>query len=151
MNTVQSKIQEILEASRDVPFVFKEVINKQLFISQDEEIVDLVYLKREYQTDSDKTSKLVFKGRLLIATSHGIIFIEEGLSEIATDYLGYRIKHIAYNKLESVELDICVLQGILLLGAIGHNMIKVEFNTTNDFRKFEHFVDIVRRKILQTR
>ena len=151
MNTVQTKISELLETSRDVPFIFKEVINKKAFISQEEEIVDFVYLKREHEIGSDKKSRLLHKGRLLIATSHGIIFIEEGLSEIATDYLGYRIKDIMYNKLESVELDICVLQGILLLGAIGHNMIKVEFNTTNDFRKFEHFVDIVRRKILQTR
>jgi hypothetical protein len=150
MNSVQTKIQEILEASRNVPYIFKEVIEKKSFISQDEEIVDLVFLEREYQIASDKTSKLVFKGRLLIATSHGIIFMEEGLSEIATDYLGYRIKHISYNKLESVELDICLLQGILLLGTSGHNMTKVQFNTTKDFRKFEQFVNTVRGKMLQT-
>ena len=149
MNTVQTKIQEILEASGDVPYIFKEVIEKKSFISQDEEIVDLVFLEREHQIDSDK-SKLVLKGRLLIATSLGIVFIEEGLSEIATDYLGYRIKHITYNKLESVELDICLLQGILLLGASGQNMIKVEFNTAKHFRKFEQFVDTVRGKMLQT-
>ena len=148
MNTVQTKIQEMLEAGRDVPFIFKEVIRKKSFISQDEEILDLVFLEREYQIDSDKTSKLVYKGRLLVATSHGIISMEEGLSEIATDYLGYRIKHIPYGKLESVELDICLLQGVLLLGASGQSMTKVEFNTTKDFRKFEEFVNVIRRNML---
>lgn len=150
MNTVQTKIQEILEGSRDVPYIFREVIEKKSFISQDEEIVDLVFLEREYRIDSDKTSRLAFKGRLLIATSHGIIFMEEGLSEIATDYLGYRIKHITYNKVESVELDICLLRGIFLIGTSGRNMTKVEFNTSKDFRKFEQFVNTVRSKMLQT-
>lgn len=150
MNAIETKIQEILDRGFDVPSIFKSVLMKESVFTHDEEILDVVFLEREYFNDTKKSSNVFSKAKLLVATSHGLILIEEGMNEINTNYLGFKMKHIMYSKIASIELDICLLQGILKISFDSNSNTEttIEFNTSKYYRSFEEFIDVVRKKMV---
>lgn len=150
MSANEMKIQEVLNRGFDVPSIFKSVLMKESVFTHDEEILDVVFLEREYFNEQKKPSNVFSKAKLLVATSHGLILIEEGMNEINTNYMGFKIKYIMYGKIASIELDICLLQGIFKIASDTSSNAEatVEFNTSKYGRHFEDFIDVVRGKMV---
>jgi hypothetical protein len=151
MVSIEKKIKSILSSDYDVHHIFKELVSKKSIFTEKEEIIDLIFIKREHLDERNRDSKITNKARLLIATSHGIVYAEEGFEEISDDYLGYRIKHIYYDKISSFELDICLLDGKFKIVTTSSEFpeIAISFNAANYFKQFEHFIDSVRKQRLK--
>ncbi|PUU89075.1 MULTISPECIES: hypothetical protein [Halanaerobium] len=148
MQSLEQKINSILEAKNDVHHIFKEVISKKSIFTEKEDIIDLIFIKREHLNERDIESSVYKSAKLLVATTHGIIFLEEGFKEITDNYLGYRIKHLYYDKISSIELDICLLEGQfkIITDSSEDPVVKVKFNSSNYYEPFENFVDQIRKQ-----
>lgn len=148
MKSLEEKIKEIRESDFDVHHIFKEIVGKQSAFTENEEIVDMVFIKRKHMDESDKKSKIVQPAKIIAATTHGLVFAEEGFKEISENYYGYRMKHIYYDKISSLELDMCLLQGVfkVVANSSENAEVEIEFNTARYFQEFENFVSSVRKQ-----
>ena len=95
---LEQKIQKILASNFETPSIFKTVLKKELALTEKEEILDLVNIQREY-ADAVKKTQIYAPAVLLIATTYGLIAVEEGQTALELDYGGYRIRHIMYSKI----------------------------------------------------
>lgn len=148
MRSLEEKIRKITEADFDVHHIFKEIVKKQSIFTENEEIVDLVFIKREHLNERIESSPIFSSAKLLVATTHGLVFSEEGFKEISDKYLGYKMKHIYYDKISAMELDMCLLQGYFKVttASSDHPEIVVEFNTANYYQEFESLVKNLRKE-----
>ena len=83
---------------------------------------------------------------LLIVTNYGITVLREGGVQIADSFYGYQVRHIVFNKISSIALDICVLAGTLAFAtSTGTDPDTViSFNTSRYFKEFERIVGAIR-------
>ncbi|CCU80710.1 hypothetical protein HSACCH_02252 [Halanaerobium saccharolyticum subsp. saccharolyticum DSM 6643] len=147
MRTLKDKIAEIIEADFEVHQIFKDVVKKQSIFTEDEEIEGLVFIKREHVNERVESSPVFSSAKLLVATNQGLVYAEEGFKEIRDDYFGYKMKHIYYDKISAMELDMCLLQGYFkIMTSSKEPEISVEFNTAKYYREFEKFVNKIRKK-----
>jgi len=147
MRTLKDKIKEIIEADFEVHQIFKDVVKKQSIFTEDEEIEGLVFIKREHVNERVESSPVFSSAKLLVATNQGLVYAEEGFKEIRDDYFGYKMKHIYYDKISAMELDMCLLQGYFkIMTSSKEPEISVEFNTAKYYREFEKFVNQIRKK-----
>ena len=147
MRTLKDKIAEIIEADFEVHQIFKDVVKKQSIFTEDEEIEGLVFIKREHVNERVESSPVFSSAKLLVATNQGLVYAEEGFKEIRDDYFGYKMKHIYYDKISAMELDMCLLQGYFkIMTSSKEPEISVEFNTAKYYREFEKFVNQIRKK-----
>ncbi|NCC77314.1 MAG: hypothetical protein EOM08_12870 [Clostridia bacterium] len=147
---LEQKIQKILASNFETPSIFKTVLKKELAITEKEEIIDIVNIQREY-ADAVKKTQIYSPAVLLIATTYGLIVVEEGQTALELDYGGYRIRHIMYSKIQCLEFDTCLLLGVfkLVLGTGNEPDLLIEFNTARNYYEFEALVDNVRRKMVE--
>jgi hypothetical protein len=150
MKDVKSKISNVLEADFEVPYIFKQILKKEASLLPDEKIEDLIFLGRDYRQELNE-SPVQYPSKLLVLTSYGLIIAEEGFMKISDDITGYRIKHIPYKKITEIELDICLLLGVLRIStnSYGREESSIEFNTARFYRDFELFVESLRSKIFK--
>ena len=147
MRTLKDKIKEIIEADFEVHQIFKDVVKKQSIFTEDEEIEGLVFIRREHVNERVESSPVFSSAKLLVATNQGLVYAEEGFKEIRDDYFGYKMKHIYYDKISAMELDMCLLQGYFkVMTSSKEPEISVEFNTAKYYREFEKFVNQIRKK-----
>lgn len=151
MKSLEEKIKEILEADFDVHHIFKEIVSKQSAFTENEEIVDLIFIKRKHLDERDTKSAVQSPAKLILATTHGLVCAEEGFKEITDNYYGYRMKHVYYDKISSLELDICLLQGEFkaVANSTAKPEIAVNFNAAIYYQEFEKFVETVRQKRIE--
>ncbi|SIQ42615.1 hypothetical protein [Halanaerobium kushneri] len=153
MITLKDKIREITGAETDfeVHHIFKEIVTKQTVINEKEEIVDLIFIKRSHIDDRDTESPVESPAKIIVATTYGLIFAEEGFKEITEDYYGYKMKNIYYDKISSAELDICMLQGEFKVVANSSKEpeINISFNTAIYYEEFEKIFEIIRKKRIE--
>jgi hypothetical protein len=149
MNNVEKKIKRVTESGFDVHHIFKKVLNKKIIFREDEEIVDLIFIKREHMNERDESSPVASPGKLIVATTEGLIFVQEGFEEIANNYLGYKIEFVSYEKVSGIEFDICLLEGKLVIytDSSDEANITLEFNSAKYYDLFEDFLDKLRSKI----
>jgi hypothetical protein len=149
MNRVDKKIKKVTEGGFDIHHIFKKILNKNIIFKAEEEIVDLIYIDREYIDDRDEKSPVASPGKLIVATTEGLIFVEEGFEEIANNYLGYRIQFVSYDKVSGIEFDICLLKGKLVIytDSSDEANIRLEFNSSKYYDLFEDFLDLLRSEI----
>jgi hypothetical protein len=147
MRTLKDKIKEIIEADFEVHQIFKDVVKKQSIFTEDEEIEGLVFIRREHVNERVESSPVFSSAKLLVATNQGLVYAEEGFKEIRDNYFGYKMKHIYYDKISAMELDMCLLQGYFkVMTSSKEPEISVEFNTAKYYREFEKFVNQIRKK-----
>ncbi|MGM0498920.1 MAG: hypothetical protein ACQERL_01780 [Bacillota bacterium] len=147
MRSLKEKIKEITEADFDVHQIFKEIVKKQSIFTEDEEIEELVFIRREHVNERVESSPVFSSAKILVATNQGLVFAEEGFKEIRDNYFGYRMKHIYYDKISAMELDMCLLQGYFkVMTSSKEPEISVEFNTAKYYQEFESFVNSIRKK-----
>ena len=148
MKTLDQKIREITEADFDVHHIFKEIVKRKSIFTESEEIVDLLFIKREHLNERVDSSPIFSSAKLLVATTHGLVFAEEGFKEISDKYLGYKMKHIYYDKVSALELDLCLLKGNfkVFTSSSKNPEILVEFNTADYYQEVENFVKSIRKE-----
>lgn len=148
MKKLDQKIKEIMEADYQVHHIFRKIVDKKSIFTENENIIDLVFLKREYLNARDSDSAVDSTAKIIIATNEGIVFAEEGFEEISKNYLGYKLKHIYYDKISSFELDITLLKGKFKIYTVSSEVpeILIEFNAAEYYEQFERFVNSVRKK-----
>lgn len=148
MKTLEEKIREIVEEDFEVHHIFKEIVQNRSIFTENEEIIDLLFIKREHLNERLKTSPVFSPASLLVATTHGLVYAEEGFKEISDKYLGYKMKHIYYDQISALELDLCLLNGNFKVITSSSNSpeIVVEFNTANYYQEFEKFVSFIRKQ-----
>jgi len=153
MKSLEEKINEIRESDFDVHHIFKEIVTNQSAFTENEEIIDLVFIRRKHLDDKDKKSPVSEPAKMIAATTHGLVYAEEGFKEISKNYYGYRMKHIYYDKISSLELDMCLLQGKFktVANTSQNAEIDIDFNTAKNFQEFEKFVNSVRKMIINNR
>lgn len=113
MKTIESKIQEILNRGSDLPNHFRLALMKKSVFTQNEEILDVVYLEREYINDMKDSDNIYSNAKLIVATSYGITLLEERNDEFNTSISGISIKHILYGKINTIQIDYDLLSGVL--------------------------------------
>jgi hypothetical protein len=154
MKDLDAEIKKIISETPHLPAILENILNHNSVISSDEEIIDYIYLERQgfVPTENFFEKKSNWQpATLIIATSYGISILEEGGTMIVDRVYGYRIKHILYEKITSLELDISLLAGVMIIYSNNSSSeIKIGFNTAHDYEKFERFIDVVRRKILES-
>ena len=148
MKSLEEKIIQIATGDSDVHHIFKEIVEKKSIFTKNEEIVDLVFIKREYLNERTKSSPVFSAAKLLVATTHGLVYAKEGFKEISDKYMGYKTKHIYYDKISALELDLCLLNGnfkVMTVSSVDPELT-VEFNTANYYQEFENFVKNLRKE-----
>lgn len=149
MDSVEKKIADVLNHDFEVPYAFKQLLRRETYLLPDEEIQDLILLEREYLQDRND-SPIYSSAKLLVLTSYGLIIAEEGFIKITEDIMGYKILHIPYNKITDIELDVCLLTGVLKVAtnAYGKSESGIEFNTAKYYHAFECFIEALRKKMV---
>lgn len=150
MEAVETKIQEILDRGLDVPYVFRSALSKDLLYTNDEEILDVIFLAREYVNNLEKI--VWAKAKMLIATSHGVIVIEEDPDETKDIHLGgYRLKQFMYDRIVSLEVENSLLHSILKIeiDTCGNNEICIEYNPAMYEKNFLEFINVVNKRMIE--
>jgi len=150
---IEEKIEKVTKRDNDVHHIFKKLLNNQSVFLSHEEIIDLIYLKREYSDNVSVSgrnkSDIISPAKMLIATNYGILIIEEGFKEISSDYYGYKIKDVYYNNISSIELDIALLIGEFKINTINNQDALIKFKTAEYYAEFEKFIEMVREKLIE--
>lgn len=147
MKSIEEKIKEIKQGNFEVHHIFKKMVSKNSAFTRNEEIIDLIFIRRKRIDERDENSPISSPAKLLLATTQGLVYTEEGFEEISDDYYGYRMKDIYYDKLSSLELDISLLQGKFKVTANSSDKpeININFNAGIYYQEFENFLDVVRQ------
>jgi hypothetical protein len=150
MTETEERVAQILESGFDTPQIFKSILKKETGLGKDDEILDVIHVRREYMNERDPSSRIHEPAKLLVATQHGLVLAEEGFFEIAESIMGYKIKLVGYDKIATIELDVSMLDGEFLISAYGETsaQMKISFNTAKYYREFRAFIDLLRRKAM---
>ena len=146
---LENKIRKIIESTEDTPDIFRPVLKKEMALSKQEEILGVVNIKREY-VDKAKKDVVYARAILLIATNFGLISVEEAQEQLKLEYGGYRIRHVMYSKISSLDFDSCLLTGLLKI-EIGSNLpsLVIEFNTSRYYLEIEEMADLIRGQMIE--
>jgi len=146
MSIIDEKIKKTIEENSQIHQIFKDIFNKKSLFIENEEIVDLVYIEKEYLDDKNDESEVISPAKILVATTNSLIFAEEGYKKISSDCYGYKIKNIYYDKISSFELDTCLLKGKFKIATGSSNIPEcvIEFKTVKYFNEFEIFIESIK-------
>ena len=155
IKSLNPQIEKIINDTPYLPLVFKTMLTSDTFFAPGENIIDCICFERE---GYDVKSNFIVKHDdwqptvLIIATNYGLTILVEGGSKIADVLFGYRMTHIVYAKITSIELDVCFLSGKLSIatGDPGGDHAAIRFNTAKYYQECERFIEIVRKKIFET-
>lgn len=141
-------IKDILESGFQTPRIFKRILNREVGFSENEEILGFIHLKREY-LGSGEDAKLYTPGKLIVATTSGVILAEEGMMDENPDYGGYRMRYLPYSKITCLELDTSLLLGVFKISPdqCSTDHILLEFDKTRNLQDFEHLNQLIHDQI----
>ena len=146
------QIEQIINDTPYLPLAFKSILTTDAYFAANEEMIDCLCFERE---GYDIKSNFIVKHEdwqptiLIIATHKGVTILVEGGSKISDVLFGYRMTHISYAHIISIELDVRMLNGRLVIST-GEGMEKhaiIQFNTAKYYRECERFMETLRKKI----
>lgn len=147
---VDKKLIDIFSAGYEAHYMLKKVLKDDTLFVENKDIIDVIFIEREETSGgSDVSAKPYEPAKVIIATTYGILFLEEGFNEINDNLLGYRLKKTYYNKIDSVELDICLLTGSFRVYSGGVVSSEIKFSTAKYFEEFEEFISIIHENIIK--
>ena len=149
MLTLKEKMDRVIGNGLETHYIFKEILRKETAILPDEEILDFVFIEREYI--GEKKSSNYVPAKLIAITTHGLTIAEEGIIKVFDNKMGYRLNHIQFKKITNIELDICLLVGVLRVSTNSRSQEEatVEFNTAKYYKQFEEFIKLLRQKVIE--
>lgn len=147
---LDQKIKDILESGFQTPRIFKRILNREIGFSENEDILGIVHLQREY-LNSGERAELYSSGRLIVATTHGVILAEEGMEDENPDYGGYRMRYLPYSKITCLELDTSLLLGVFKISPdqCSTDHILLEFDKTRNLQDFEQLNQLIHDQIIK--
>jgi hypothetical protein len=140
---VEKKLIDILSQGYKAHYILKKVLKDDTLFVDNKDILDVIFIVREEISDNKNRPEPFSPAKLLIATDYGVLILQEGFEEISDNYLGYSMQKIYYKNMDSVELDICMLNGKFKLYSGGNELVVIEFETTKYFKDFEEFIKII--------
>lgn len=140
---VDEKLMKILSQGYKAHYILKKVLKDDTLFVDNKDILDVIFIKREEITDNKDKSEPFSPAKILIATNYGLLILQEGFEKISDNYLGYGVQKIYYDKIDSIKLDICMLNGKFKVFAGGNELVEVEFETTQYYKEFEEFIKIM--------
>ena len=140
---VEKKLMDILSQGYKAHYILKKVLKDDTLFVDNKDILDVIFIKREEISDNQNRPEPFSPAKLLIATDYGILILQEGFEEITDNYLGYSMQKIYYKNMDSVKLDICMLNGEFKVYSGGSELVVIEFETTKYFKDFEEFIKII--------
>lgn len=147
---LDQEINKILESGFQAPRIFKRILNREIGFSENEEILGFIHLQREY-LNSGERAELYSSGRLIVATTHGVILAEEGMEDENPDYGGYRMRYLPYSKITCLELDTSLLLGVFKISPeqCSSDRILLEFDKTRNLQQFENLNQLIHAQIVK--
>ena len=141
-------------ATPNLPTVFHTILRSHDLFVQGEEILDTVYVERDNCEVVGGTIKKFTNWQpatLIIVTNFGITVLTEGGAKILDDFYGYSVRHTVFDKIASINLDICVLNGTLSILTTTNTepSTVISFNTALYFREFENLVGEIRNLVFK--
>ena len=140
-----------------LPSIFKGILeNKdEEFLLPGEEILDTVFVERS-GFDIQGTSLIKFDswtpGTLIVVTNYGISILREGGTQMSDSSYGYSIHHTVFDKISSIALDVCLLDGNLTISTStsAHPDTMINFNTSDYGQDFERLIRVIRNRVFQS-
>lgn len=149
---LEQKIQSIIQSGFDTPSILKTVLKNELdLLAADQlgrDILGLVYMPSAFITNGLHDEQYA-GAHLLLATTTGLISVEEG-ADSENRYLGgYRMKLFPYSKITCVEIDGSMLKGTfkVQLGNGPGTDLDIAFDTGEFFNDFMTIIAIIRRRM----
>lgn len=140
---VEKKIIDIFSQGYKAHYILKKVLKDDTLFVDNKDILDVIFIKREEISGTQDRTEPFSPAKLLIATDYGLLVLQEGFEEISDNYLGYGLQKIYYDKIDSIKLDICMLNGKFKVFAGGNELVEIEFETTKYYQEFEKFIKIM--------
>ena len=153
MNLNEQQVRDLIAQTPHLPVIFELLLNKKEILTEDEEILDSIFLEREGFRTTEKyfeKENNFHPATLIVATTYGLTIVQEGGTEVFSQMYGYRIQHILYDKISHMQLDICLLSGKFAISCGGQCDSVIEFNTAKYYKRFEQFIDILRKQVFLT-
>ena len=151
---LETRIQQIIDSGFETPSILKKVLADELaLIKQDQQnrdILGLIFMEAQYLFNNVEGSKKFSGAHMIIATTTGLIIVEEGLGELNLEFGGYRARYVPYSKISCVEIDSCLLLGVFKLalgGTLKDPDFVIEFDTAQNFHEFDQIIKIIRSKM----
>lgn len=144
------KVNSIIAGGADTPNIFKIILKRENTLTDQDEILDVLEIKRVY-ADSAHQQDLISHAILLLATANELIVVEEGPSDFELEYGGYRIQHILYSKINILYFDSCLLRGVMkiIAGSSSESILQINFDTSKNYFQIEKFTAVVRQKMIE--
>jgi hypothetical protein len=146
---IEKKVTSILEKGYEAHYMLRKVLQNDTLFMDNKDIIDVIFIKRESKDSLEQEP--IKPAKMLIATDYGILYMKEGFKDISDNYRGYKLKRIYYHKIDSVELDICLLDGEFRIITGGKINLIVKFNTAHYYEQFEEFMKIVHDNIMENK
>lgn len=148
--SVKARIAEFTADDFDMPNIFKRVLNGKFSFSEDEEIIDFVYLEREY-FDRAQRKGLSQKASLIVVSTYGVSYVEEGFDSLGLDYGGYKITQTLFSKINCVQFDTSLQLGVMKLyfGTEEATKIQIEFDVSRFYHRFDRLNEIIRNRMIR--
>lgn len=145
-------IEKIINDTPYLPLAFQSILTTDTYFAANEDIIDCLCFERE---GYDIKSNFIVKHDnwqptiLILATHNGVTILVEGGSKISDVLFGYRLTHISYAHIISIELDVCMLNGKLIIstGEGPEKHAVIQFNTAKYYQECERFMETLRKKI----
>jgi hypothetical protein len=139
-----------------LPAIFKSVLENENeeFLLEGEVLLDTLFVERDgYDLVDNHLRKFDSwtPAMLIVVTNYGLSVLREGGLKVLDSLYGYSIHHTVFNKVSSLELDICLLEGTLTLSTStsGHPDTVIKFNSGLYFQGFERLARIIRAQVFQ--
>lgn len=148
MDSINERINKLISAGLEVPYIFKILLKQETVLTEDVEILDIIYLEREYADERTRSGSILSPALLVIATVKGVIIVQEGKEDINTDRGGYKIRFIPHKSILAIEIDSLVINSNLTLFISGESLnVKIGFNRSRYYEDFERIVKIIKNRI----
>ena len=148
MNMLNAQYDRVFNSEHYVPMIFKEILRRKIVLTEEAEILDFIYMEREYHSRTLRDT-IYQKAFLLIVTNTGIIAVQEGTEDDLDVTLGgYRIRYMPYRSITSIEMDSSMLQASLSIYFNGQGEpFHLGFDRARFFNDFNRIASFIYPKI----
>lgn len=143
---LQKRADELINAGFEVPAIFKAILSGEAFLMEGADVLEFVYLPREYRDERAKRGEIFKYAHLILATNKGIILVREGTEDLDVNVGGYCVRYVPYKQIVAIEVDSVLMQAELrIFSGHGEEMkLEVDFNRKRFFKEVTKFVNVVR-------
>ena len=152
-NNFEVQVEKITKTP-NLPSIFKLILDSddKGFFVPGEEILDTVFVERDgFEIIGPNIRKFETwtPATLVVITNFGISVLREAGLKISDAFYGYSIHHTVFDKIASICLDVCLLDGNMMISTATNAEpdTRINFNTAVYGQDFERIVGLIRHRI----